>query len=99
MLVIGADVTLWPGIKVVFAEDILNQIPGYWQTIQGGSYDPQAAFRRRDAVRAACVGREGDFLKGFEGLCLVQRFRDPDVSNLMSSLMPHASIVITGTLL
>lgn len=99
VLVIGAEVTLWPGVKIVFAEDILNQIPGYWQTISGGAYDGQAAFRRRDAVRAAASSRDGDFIKGLDGVCIVQRFRDPDVSNLMSALLPHAQYVVTGQLL
>lgn len=95
VLVIGADVSKWPGATVVTAEQVLNQIPGYWDTIEGGTYNSNAAFRRRDAVRSSAAS----MVEKLKGLVIVQKFRDPDCSNLMSSLMPHATTVVTGALL
>lgn len=96
VLVVGADVVHWPGRRIVAVEELLNDMPDYWSTTKAdGTYDSQAAFRRRDAIRAACVAGS-ELIKGLDGFVVVQRFRDPDCSNVMSALWPLASARIVG---
>lgn len=70
--------------NVVFAEEILSGIPGYWQ-------DPNV-WDRRGKVRNM------DWLAEVDGKTIVQRGPDPDIDNLVSTLLPHATFVVQGTI-
>lgn len=89
VLLIGCAPLSWPGMTVVFAETVLNNLEGYW--------DNHAAFDRREKLRNA-IRTTGDLVKSMAGTVIVQQGRDPDVDNLMSSLLPYASIVVRGTI-
>lgn len=84
ILVIGASMVRWPGKEVIFAEQILNEIPGYWQE--------QNVFARRDTLR-----RDPKVLEGYYGKVIVQLVANPDIDNLMSILVTRADAVIVGT--
>lgn len=77
------------GLDVVFAEDVLSKLEGYWSNTN--------AFDRRESLRRA-IEEQGDLLSSLEGMTIVQSGRDPDIDNLMSSLIPHATVVIRGTI-
>ena len=89
ILMIGCAPISWPGKTVVMAEDILNGIDGYWQN--------EKVFDRRADVRKAASS--GDIAElALSDLIVVQQGRDPDVDNLISSLMALKPVVIRGTI-
>ena len=88
-LMIGcAPIKSPPGWSSVFtfAEDLLTKlVPGYWKDSN--------AFDRRATIRNILSGKEVPKLPPY----VIQQGRDPDVDNLISALIPHASLVIRGT--
>ena len=69
------------GLKTRFAEDVLSDLPGYWDG---------EAFARRDQVSKAAAG----LAEAMVGCCIVQIVPDPDTNVLIRALMPYASVVI-----
>ena len=88
VLLIGCAPLKWP-TGVVFAEDILAKVDGYWDNLK--------AFERREALRRAVLA-DGDLIQSLRGCTVVQQGRDPDIDNLISALLPHASAVVRGTI-
>jgi hypothetical protein len=76
------------GMDVVFAEDVLRGI-NYWANTE--------VFARREGLRRAIEG-QGELLVQLGNCTIVQQGRDPDIDNLMSALIPHATTVIRGTI-
>lgn len=68
--------------KVVFCEEFLNGLGGYWQ-------DPDVWGRRGKVSNTA--EKLADKLRG---MTLVQRSNDPDCTNLVTALVPHAKVVL-----
>lgn len=81
-LVIGAVVLR--GGTMCFAEDFLLKLEGYYETSD--------VWHRRGVIREKAGTPE--FREQLEGVILVQRGNDPDVENLITSLLPFASSVI-----
>lgn len=73
-------------LQVVLAEEILSSVEGYWEA--------DDVFKRRAAVRTAAE----QTAKSLGSCIVVQQGRDPDVDNLISSLVPHATAVFRGTI-
>lgn len=69
------------GLKTRFAEDVLSDLPGYWDG---------EAFARRDQVSKAAAEIAGTLI----GCCIVQNVPDPDTNVLIRALVPYASVVI-----
>ena len=69
------------GLKTRFAEDVLSDLPGYWDG---------EAFARRDQVSKAAAG----IAEALVGCCIVQNVPDPDTNVLIRALVPYASVVI-----
>ena len=59
---------------------------------------PKAADPRRDALRKALSGGDPRLIESLKGKAIMQTVRDPDVDNLMSALIPHAGMIIRGTI-
>lgn len=78
----------WPGRRVVLAEEILAALPGYWQN--------QDVFKRRDEVSRALASADSEILEKLSGAVVVQQLDNPDITNLVAALIPHASLVIRG---
>jgi hypothetical protein len=72
------------GLKTRLAEDVLSDLPGYWDG---------EAFARRDQVSKAAQG----LAEALVGCCIVQVVPDPDTNVLIRALVPYASVVITKT--
>lgn len=72
--------------KAVFAEEVLGA--DYWN-------DPNV-FDRRGKIRTNAPAMAADLAA--KGAVIVQRGRDPDVDNLISSLLPLAARVVQGTI-
>jgi len=87
ILLIGCSAIKWPGKAMVMAETILNGVEGYWSMPK--------VFERREAVRKAMSS--GGF-KHLNGMVIVQLGRDPDIDNLMSSMVDMASAIIRGSI-
>lgn len=75
----------WPGKTVIFAEDLLRKVEGYWE-------DPRV-FDRRGKLREDISKPDSEFVKGLADCVVVYTGRDPDVDNLISSLTPFAFVV------
>lgn len=87
MLLVGcAAVKGIPNQLMVRAEEFLaKHFPDYWKA--------ENVFDARKEVR----NRIAQIVKGYDGWVIVQTGRDPDVDNLMSSLIPYAAVVFRGT--
>lgn len=79
----------WPGKTVLFAEEFLSKIEGYWAN--------DAVFDRRAKLRNSIETADENFFIELRDTIIVQGGRDPDVDNLISSLTPYA-FVIRGTI-
>ena len=75
----------WPGKTVIYAEDLLRKVEGYWE-------DPRV-FDRRGKLREDISKPDSEFVKGLADCVVVYTGRDPDVDNLISSLTPFAFVV------
>ena len=88
VLLVGAVPLKWEGREVVAAEEILNGIEGYWAA--------DDVWKRRNKVRTDFASPA--VLATLEGVVVVQSIKDPDIENLISTLIPHASAVVRGVL-
>jgi hypothetical protein len=81
--------TSFPEMKVLFAEALLTNIPGYWAN--------DNVFERRQQLRKAFT-EDSKMVEGLDGHVIVQQGRDPDVDNLMSTLLCcKPALVLRGT--
>ncbi len=79
----------FPFMPTVLAEELLlNLDEGYWADTQ--------AFSRRDRIRAL-VQDQAVRASKIDGTVIVCAGRNPDTDNLVSALMPFASIIVTST--
>lgn len=88
VLLIGAMPMSAGGREVVAAEEILNSFEGYWAA--------DDVWKRRGEVRNRFQLPE--ILATLAGTIVVQTMKDPDVDNLVSTLIPHADLVVRGVL-
>ena len=75
----------WPGKTVIFAEDLLRKVEGYWEAAD--------IWSRRGQLREMVNKPDSEFVKGLADCVVVYTGRDPDVDNLISSLTPFAFVV------
>lgn len=81
--------TSFPGMEMQFAEEFLSQIPGYWSN--------DNVWERRQNLRKAFM-EDPSMREGLNGRILIQAVADPDVDNLMSTLLGcKPALVLRGT--
>lgn len=88
LLLVGAMPLSAGGREIVAAEEILNSIEGYWAA--------EDVWKRRGEVRNRF--RLPEILATLAGTIVVQTMDDPDIENLVSTLIPHADLVVRGVL-
>lgn len=72
----------YPGMTVVLAEELLAEIPGYWE---------KNAFERRDSLQTL------NWPMRLGGCVVVASGRNPDVDALVAAIKPQAAVIVMGT--
>lgn len=72
----------YPGMTVVLAEELLAELPGYWD---------KNAFERRDGLQKL------EWPTRLSGCVVLASGRNPDVDALVAALKPIAALIVMGT--
>ena len=72
----------YPGMTVVLAEELLAELPGYWD---------KNAFERRDGLQKL------DWAMRLGGCVVIASGRNPDVDALVAAIKPLAAVIVMGT--